>query len=361
MLSITSIPGLRVGHAHDPQALTGCTVLLCEGGAVGGVDQRGGAPGTRETDAMHPLHLVRQVHAVVLAGGSAFGLDCASGVVRYLEERGVGLETRFARVPIVPAAILFDLGLGRADVRPDAAMGYQACLNASSEPPAEGNVGAGMGASVGKILGMEGAMKAGLGCAALEVCEGLFVGALAAVNAFGDVIDPETGRILAGARQTASQDGVRAEAPFADTLEVMRDLATRHKLTFARGTGSLKQSGDPDTGGQSTVIGVVATNARLDKEEVNKMAQMAQDGLARTIRPAHTMLDGDTIFALATGERLADVNIIGAFAAEAFAQAILRAVRLAAPAGGLPSASSFTTKPGSTSGITGEDHVHPRS
>jgi L-aminopeptidase/D-esterase-like protein len=336
MLSITSIPGLRIGHAHDPQALTGCTVVLCEGGAVGGVDQRGGAPGTRETDAMHTLHLVRQVHAVVLAGGSAFGLDCASGVVRYLEERGVGLETRFARVPIVPAAILFDLGLGRADVRPDAAMGYQACLNASSEPPAEGNVGAGMGASVGKILGMEGAMKAGLGCVALEVCEGLCVGALAAVNAFGDVIDPDTGSILAGARQTTTQDGASPAAPFADTLEVMRDLASRHKLTFARGTGSQVQ-----TGGENTVIGVVATNARLDKEEVNKVAQMAQDGLARTIRPAHTMLDGDTIFALATGERLADVNIIGAFAAEAFAQAILRAVRLAAPAGGLPAASSF--------------------
>jgi L-aminopeptidase/D-esterase-like protein len=290
---------------------------------VGGVDQRGGAPGTRETDAMHPLHLVQQVHAVVLSGGSAFGLDCASGVVRYLEERGVGFDVRVARVPIVPAAILFDLGIGRADVRPDAAMGYQACLNASAHPPAEGNVGAGTGATVGKIRGMALAMKAGIGSASIEIARGLLVGALVAVNAFGDIIDPSTNQIIAGARTSSELDGDLAERQyFADTLQVMRALAGKAALPFGRRS--------------HTVIGVVATNAALNKEQINKVAQMAQDGLARAVRPAHTMLDGDTIFALSTGRRRADVNLIGAFAAEAFSQAIVRAVRAARPAGGLP-------------------------
>jgi len=190
--AITDIPGLSVGHAQDKGALTGCTVVLCEGGAIGGVDQRGGAPGTRETDAMHPMHLVNEVHAVVLAGGSAFGLDAATGAVRYLEERGVGFDVRVARVPIVPAAILFDLGIGDSDVRPDADMGYQACLNASTDPPAEGNIGAGTGATVGKILGPAGAMKSGIGTASLEIGSGVIVAAIVAVNVFGDVIDPKT-------------------------------------------------------------------------------------------------------------------------------------------------------------------------
>lgn len=324
-LSITSIPGLRVGHAQDFEALTGVTVLLCERGAVGGVDQRGGAPGTRETDALHPLHLVERVHAVVLSGGSAFGLDAATGVVRYLEERGVGFDVRVARVPIVPAAILFDLGIGRADVRPDAEMGYQACLNASSRPPAEGNVGAGTGCTVGKILGIDRAMKSGIGSAATEIGEGIIVAAIAAVNVFGDVLDPQTGKIVAGAR--ANHDEVLTYAApgyFANTLQVMKGLGG-HPLRFARG--------------ENTAIGVVATNARLSKEHANKVAQMAQDGLARAVRPAHTMLDGDTIFALSTGNRNADVNIVGAFAAEVFAQAILRAVRMASPLAGLPAAS----------------------
>jgi L-aminopeptidase/D-esterase-like protein len=339
-LPFPSIPGIRVGHAHDPEALTGCTVVLCEGGAIGGVDQRGGAPGTRETDAMHPLHLVREIHAVVLAGGSAFGLDCASGVVRYLEERGVGFDVRVARVPIVPAAILFDLGIGRADVRPDAAMGYAACQNAKAGPPAEGNVGAGMGATVGKILGMENAMKSGIGAAALEICTGLVVGAIAAVNAFGDVIDPASGRILAGAR-LRPVEGARPvqDEVFAGTLQVLGAQAQR-RLQFASQEEGLKNS----PAGGNTVIGVVVTNARLDKEEVNKVAQMAQDGLARTVRPAHTMVDGDTIFALATGEVEADVTTVGAFAAEAFAQAVLRAVLLAEPAGGLPAASTIQAR-----------------
>lgn len=321
--AITDIPGLRVGHAQNEEALTGCTVVLCEEGAVGGVDQRGGAPGTREVDALHPMHLVQKVHAVMLAGGSAFGLEAATGVMRYLEEKGVGFDTHVAKVPIVPAAILFDLGIGRADVRPDAAMGYQACLNASSDPPAQGNAGAGMGATVGKILGVGQAMKAGIGTASLEIGAGVIVGALAAVNAFGDVIDPQSGQILAGVRsRDVGPLHIGASGYFADTLQVMQTLIGRTALAF----GSR----------ENTVIGVVATNARLNKEETNKVAQMAHDGLARTIRPAHTMLDGDTIFALATGEHAADVNIVGAFAAEVFAQAILNAVRSAKPIAGLP-------------------------
>ena len=326
--SITDVPGIRVGHAHDEEALTGCTVILCEKGAFGGVDQRGGAPGTRQTDALYPMHLVQQVHAIVLAGGSAFGLDSATGVVRYLEERGVGFDVRVARVPIVPAAILFDLGLGRANRRPDAAMGYQACLNASRHPPAEGNAGAGMGATVGKILGISQAMKSGIGCASLAIGNSIVVGAIAAVNAFGDIIDPRNGQIVAGAR-TPQTGGQSAEAGeyFADTLQVMKSILDSQQLNFGRRG--------------NTVIGVVATNARLNKEQANKVAQMAHDGLARAVRPAHTMVDGDTIFALSTGNKKADVNIIGAYAAEAFAQAIVRAVFAAQPIAGLPAASSI--------------------
>ena len=326
--TISDVPGIRIGHAQDNEAITGCTVVLCEGGAVGGVDQRGGAPGTRETDALHPMHLVEHVHAVLLSGGSAFGLDAAGGVVRYLEERGVGFNVRVARVPIVPAAILFDLGIGRADVRPGAEMGYQACLNASADPPAEGSVGAGTGCTVGKILGMGQAVKGGIGSAAVRLGSGVFVGAIAAVNVFGDVVDPHTGEIIAGAR-SLQKGPLQVGAPglFADSLQVMRTLVGRTVMGFASR--------------ENTVIGVVATNARLTKEGANKVAQMAQDGVARAIRPAHTMLDGDTIFALSTGSRRADVNIIGAYAAEVFAQAILRAVRAATSAGGVPSLSEL--------------------
>ena len=323
--AITDIPGLSVGHAQDDKAMTGCTVILCEGGAIGGVDQRGGAPGTRETDAMHPMHLVNEVHAVVLAGGSAFGLDAASGAVRYLEERGVGFDVRVARVPIVPAAILFDLGIGDSDVRPDAEMGYQACLNASTDPPAEGNVGAGTGATVGKILGPAGAMKSGIGTASLEIGNGVIVGAIAAVNVFGDVINPKTGQIVAGARVIQKGPIKVGKGPyFADTLSVMESLIGRTMLGFASR--------------ENTAIGIVATNAKLNKEQINKVAQMAQDGLARTVCPAHTMLDGDTIFALAIGSKKADVNIVGAFGAEVFAQAVMNAVWKAESAAGLPSA-----------------------
>jgi len=301
-------------------ALTGCTVVLCPAGAVGGVDQRGGAPGTRETDPLRPLHIVQKAHAVVLAGGSAFGLEAATGVVRYLEERGIGFDMRVARVPIVPAAILFDLGIGRSDVRPDAAMGYAACLAANDGPVAEGNVGAGAGATVGKVLGLPQAMKAGLGTASVDLGGGLIVGALVAVNAFGDVVDPRTGHILAGARRP---DGTG----FADTLSVLRERVNGPPMRF----------GAPG----NTVIGVVATNANLTKEGANKVAQMAHDGIARAVRPAHTMFDGDTLFALATGQVEADVNIVGAFAAEVVAQAIVRAVLTATPAGGLPAYASL--------------------
>jgi len=321
--AITDIPGIQVGHAQNEEALTGCTVILCEKGAVGGVDQRGGAPGTREVDALHPMHLVSKVHGITLAGGSAFGLEAATGVMRYLEEKGVGFDTHIVKVPIVPAAILFDLGIGKADVRPDASMGYLACQNASSESPAEGNVGAGTGATVGKILGLGQCMKSGIGTASLEIGAGVIVGAIVAVNAFGDVLDPTTGQIIAGARsKDVGPLHIGAPGYFADTLRVMQTLIGRTVLGFgSRG---------------NTVIGVVATNARLDKEATNKVAQMAHDGLARTIRPAHTMVDGDTIFALATGEHAADVNIVGAFAAEVFAHAILRAVRAAKPIAGIP-------------------------
>ncbi len=306
--TLTAIPGLRVGHAQNGEALTGCTVILCEDGAVGGVDQRGGAPGTRETDLLRPMHRVEKVHAILLTGGSAFGLNAAAGVMHYLEERGIGFDVGVARVPIVPAAVIFDLAIGRADVRPDAAMAYQACLNASTEPVTEGGIGAGTGATVGKICGMKWAMKSGAGSACMEVAPDLFVGALAVVNALGDVM--ENGKIVAGAR---SSDG------FVDTLEELRHLSAQQPEITS-----------------NTVIAVAATNAKLTKEEVNKVAQMAQDGLARAIRPAHTMYDGDTIFALSTGDRPADVNLIGASAAEMLADAILRGVRSAKSAGGIP-------------------------
>jgi L-aminopeptidase/D-esterase-like protein len=316
--SITDIPGFKVGHAHDQEALTGCTVVLCPPGTVGAVDQRGGAPGTRETDALRLTHLVNEVHAVLLTGGSAFGLDAASGVVRYLEDQGVGVNVGAARVPIVPAAVLFDLALGSADVRPDAEMGYQACRSARAEPPAQGNVGAGMGATVGKILSMKRAMKAGIGTASVKIGKGVVVGALVAVNAFGDVIDPDTGQIVAGARKLMT---------FADTRQVMKSFVGRTLLNFASG---------------NTVIGVVATNANLTKEQTTRVAQMAHNGLVRTIRPATTLLDGDTVFALSKGEKEIDLNIVGAFAAQVYAQAILNGVQAAEKAGGVPAAADIS-------------------
>jgi L-aminopeptidase/D-esterase-like protein len=320
--TITDVPGIEVGQAQDEDSLTGCTVVLCRKGAVAGVDVRGGAPGTRETDLLDPVNLVEKVHAVLLAGGSAYGLDAASGVMRYLEEQDIGFNVGVAKVPIVPAAILFDLAVGRPDVRPDAEMGYRAALAASADVPKEGNVGAGTGASVGKILGAKTAMKAGLGTASMEA-NGIVVGAIVAVNSWGDVVDPKSGEIVAGARSTKLGPlKLGQEGYFGDTLEMMKSFLGRTAVGFAMKA--------------NTVIGAIATNAKLTQAEATKVAQMAQDGLARTIRPAHTMLDGDTIFALATGGKKADVSTVGAFAAEVMAEAILRAARNAAPAGGLP-------------------------
>jgi L-aminopeptidase/D-esterase-like protein len=321
--AITDVQGIEVGHAQNDEALTGCTVILCRKGAVAGVDVRGGAPGTRETDLLNPVNLVEKVHAIVLAGGSAFGLDAVGGVMKYLEENKIGFNTGVARVPIVPSAILYDLSLGRADVRPDAAMGFLAAASAGSTPPREGNAGAGTGATVGKMFGMSLAMKSGLGTASMDIGGGVIVGAIVAVNAFGDVIDPGTGEIIAGLRSgKIGPIRVGKKDSYADTLAVMKTALGRGVLGFA--------------GRGNTVIGAVATNARLTKAQATKVAQMAQDGLARTIRPAHTMLDGDAIFALSTGTKTADVSILGSFAAEVMAQAILRAAKMAKPAGGIP-------------------------
>jgi L-aminopeptidase/D-esterase-like protein len=324
--SITDVAGIKIGHFTDSRRPTGCTVILCEEGAVGGVDVRGAAPGTRETDLLNPVNTVQQVHAVVLSGGSAFGLDTATGVMRYLEERGIGFDTRVARVPIVPAAILFDLGVGDPKIRPDAEAGYKACKAATTEAPAEGNVGAGAGATVGKLFGMDRAMKGGIGAASIKLSDGkssLTVGAIVAVNAVGDVIDPSSGKVIAGAR---TKDGKALLGP--------------------RGWMDAILSGEalpPSLGGQATTIGVVATDARLDKAQATKIAQMAHDGLARAINPVHTPSDGDTIFALATGKssRRPNVTLIGALAAEAMAQAIVRAVKAAKGISGLPGANDL--------------------
>jgi L-aminopeptidase/D-esterase-like protein len=321
--TITDVPGIEVGQAQDDEALTGCTVVMCRKGAVGGVDVRGSAPGTRETDLLNPINLVEKVHAVLLSGGSAFGLDAASGVMRYLDEQNIGFKTRGVNVPIVPAAILFDLKPGKPSRRPDLEMGYAAAAAANAGAVAEGNVGAGTGASVGKIFGPAGAMKAGIGTASIDIGGGIVVGAIAAVNAFGDVVDPATGQIIAGARPMKMGPVKLGKGEkFADMMKVMKTTAGRTIMNFASKS--------------NTVIGVVAANVKFTKAEATKMAQMAQDGLARTVRPAHTMLDGDTIFALATGGRRADVSIVGAYAAEALAQAIVRAVQEAGLAGGLP-------------------------
>ena len=318
---ITDVPGIKVGHVTRTERPTGCTVILAEAGAVAGVDVRGSAPGTIETDLLDPINLVQQVHAVFLSGGSAFGLEVATGVRKYLYEKKIGFETRVAKVPIVPGAILFDLGVGnRPDVWPTADCGYRAAIAATGGPVAEGNVGAGAGATVGK-MGGGGPMKGGLGTASISVPAGadaLVVGAIVAVNAVGDIIDPRNGTVVAGVR---TADG--------------KSLADARKLLRLG-------SGAPVKPGQNTTIGVVATNARLTKAQASKVAQMAHDGLARTIYPSHTMGDGDAIFALATGHvESADVSRVGALAAEAMAEAILRAVRQAKGIPGFPAASDL--------------------
>ncbi|MFO7588290.1 MAG: P1 family peptidase [Gemmatimonadota bacterium] len=326
MSGITDVPGILVGQLTLEARPTGCTVVLAGDGAVGGVDVRGGAPGTRETDLLDPVNSVAVVHAVVLSGGSAFGLDAATGVVRWLEERGVGFPAGDVRVPIVVGAILFDLRVGDPSIRPDAACGYGAAAAASTAPPAEGNVGAGAGATVGKIAGTGRAMKGGIGTASITREDGLTVGAIVAVNALGDVIDPATDRVVAGVR---TPDG--------------RGLAdARRLIRHGSGARGIGVGGEP-VPPANTVIGVVATNARLTKAQATRVAQMAHDGLARTISPAHTPWDGDTIFSLATGglDTDADVLEVGALAAEVVAEAILRAARAAEGIEGFPSASDL--------------------
>jgi L-aminopeptidase/D-esterase-like protein len=315
MPSITDVAGLLVGHAQDLEALTGATVVLAPEGAVGGVDVRGGAPGTRETDLLRPENLVQQVHAVLLTGGSALGLAAADGVVRWLREQNRGFDVGLTRVPIVPGAVLFDLSIGSHERFPDAAMGYAACEVAGLDV-AEGCVGAGTGATVGKLLGPGAAMKAGVGTWSETLADGTTVGALVVVNAFGDVWR-EHGAILAGAR---GPDGRPV-----DSLAALRDP----RVLAALGGGA----------GQNTTLAVVATDATLTKAEAAKLAQMAHDGLARTIRPIHTPFDGDTVFALATGRRPGlHLAVLGSIAADVLARAVERAATEATGMGGLPAA-----------------------
>ena len=305
--AITDIAGLKVGHFTDPRRPTGCTVLLCEAGVVAGVDVRGAAPGTRETDLLHPLATLEVVHALLLTGGSAFGLAAADGVVRWLEAQGHGVPVGPARIPIVPAAVLFDLWVGDARIRPDAAAGHAACVAAGTAAPAQGSVGAGAGASVGKLFGIGRAMKGGIGTASIKV-GAITVAALVAVNAIGDVVDPATGRVIAGARDAGGRN--------------------------PRNTLAALCAGDlpaPLMAGMATTLGIVATDARLSKAQANKLASMAHDGLARSINPVHTASDGDVVFALATGSTglTGHLSVLGALAAEVTARAVLNAVRAA--------------------------------
>lgn len=311
--AITDVLGIKVGHYTDKKAATGCTVILCEQGAVAGVDVSGSSPGTRETDLLRPGNLVEKVQAVVLSGGSAFGLDAATGVMRYLEERGFGYETSAGKVPIVPAAIVFDLNIGDSRTRPGADEGYQACLAAADGKVTEGCIGAGTGATVGKILGVERAVKSGLGTASQTIAGDVVVAALVVVNAVGDVIEPGTKRILAGPRKPDGRG-------FLSTSQLWK--------------GQFNEAVPPF----NTVIGVVATDARLSKAEASRLAHVAQVGIARTIDPCHTMYDGDALFTLSLGERKADLSALGAAAAEVVAGAIVRAIQKAQTLAGMPAA-----------------------
>lgn len=304
-IEFTDIEGIKVGHEQDIEAATGCTVILCEKGAYAGVDVRGGAPGTRETDLLDPVNLVDQVHGVLLGGGSAFGLDAASGIMQYLEEKGIGFDVGVATVPIVTGAVLFDLTVGDHRIRPDKEMGYRACEKANNEHCPNGTVGAGTGATVGKFLGGEYSMKGGLGTYAVQVGD-LQVGALVAVNCLGDVVDPNTGEILAGALDQDKKNFVNTEEAMLKKLDSRTNLFSGN-----------------------TTIGIIATNGKLDKAKANKIASMAHNGYARTMRPAHTMVDGDTIFALGTGEVEADTNLLGMLSARVMAEAVIRGIKSA--------------------------------
>ncbi len=320
--TLTAIPGIQVGHWTNLDAATGCTVILCPEGATAGVDVRGGAPGTRETDLLAPTCMVEKIHALYLGGGSAFGLAGADGVMRWLEERGFGFDVRVAKVPIVPGAILFDLALGDATIRPTAADGYAACEAASATAVAEGNIGAATGATVGKVLGFPFAMKGGLGTACRRIGNKI-IAALVAVNAAGDIIDPATGQIVAGARQP---DG----AGFADATQVLTETLQQNPQGWGNQT--------------NTTLAVVATNIALTKVGATKVAQMAHDGLARSIRPVHTAVDGDIVFALSLGQETGDASLVGAVAAEVLAEAVVRAVRAAESLFGLPAATTIQSK-----------------
>jgi len=315
--NLCDVPGVLVGHATDREGLTGCTAVLFENpdGAVVGVDVRGSSPGTRETDRLGPIGAVRGTHGLLLTGGSAFGLAAADGVVRFLEEKGVGLDIGVARIPLVSAAVLFDLVVGDPGARPDAGMGYEAAASAFSGDFEQGTVGAGTGASVGKVLGMDRAMKGGIGSASVRLEDGLVVGALAAVNAFGDVRDPETDGTLAGPRL---EDGT-----VGDTAHLLPEAASRLRW------------------GENTTLGIVATNARLGKPQAVKVAQMAHDGLARAVHPVHTTVDGDVVFAASAGGLEAATDIVGVWGARVMQRAILRAVRAADGVPGIPSSSEL--------------------
>ncbi len=311
---ITDIEGIEVGHATDLDAITGCTVILCKEGAVGGVDIRGGATGTRELDPLFSGHLVEKVHAILLSGGSAFGLDASGGVMKWLEERGIGFDVGITKVPIVPTAIIFDLWIGNPKKRPDFSMGYLACENATSQLPGEGSVGAGTGATVGKVLGVDHAMKGGIGSWAMTLPGGVKVGALTVVNAWGDVLDPETRQVLVGTRTTAKGH------EFAESTKLVLEAKTVTQYNT-----------------QNTTLSVIATNALLRKAQASRIATMAQDGLARSISPVHTQFDGDLVFVLSTGKLRADLNLLGVAAAETVSHSITRAVKSAKSLGGIPS------------------------
>ncbi len=313
MKGLTDVPGILVGHATDADALTGCTVVLCGNNAVGGVDVRGSATGSVELDALHPGHVAQNVHAIVLAGGSAFGLEASCGVRRILERRGIGFDTGVTHVPIVPGAILYDLAVAKAGVRPTREMGEKAVEAATADAVAEGNVGAGTGATVGKLFGMAQAMKSGVGSASLTLGSGVMVAALVVVNAVGDVIDPALNRIIAGARISANS------REFIDSAAALRHADVQSQAF--RG---------------NTTLAVVATNARLDRVQTNKLAALASIGVTRTISPVNTMSDGDITFAISLGNETASVDSLGVAASEVLAMAVLRAVRAAKTAGGIP-------------------------
>src|SRR5271157_339363 len=332
---ITDVQGISVGHASDYAGYTGCTVILCEKGGVCGIDIRGSAAGTRQVDALSINHLVEEVHAVLLCGGSSFGLDAASGVMKFLEEKGVGFDVGVARVPIVPTAVIFDLAFGDHKARPTRETGYEACLNASAKV-AEGSVGCGVGATVGKLFGLQCAMKGGVGTASVAMPDGLIVGALAVVNAFGDIVDNLTGKIIAGVRKTEES------LELASTVDSLR-------------RGYVKKQ----FGMENTTLAVVATNGAFNKREITKVAQMAQGGLIKTINPVHTTFDGDLVFALSVGTVTADVNRVGVLSEFVVTEAIKRAVRKADGLGKLPATKDVARARKQSSHVADEEVPEP--